>query len=346
MGQGMRYSQAEKIEAIRLVEGSSLSVRRTLGELGVPRSTFYRWYAAYARDGYDGLAPRSGQKRRFWNRIPDEERERVAELAIENPEFSPRELAWHITDREGYFVSESSVYRILKAYDLVASPNYIVLSAASEFRHKTRRVHELWQTDFTWMKVIGWGWYYLSTILDDYSRYIIAWRLSTGMAASDVKETLDRAIEKTGVTDVRVRHRPRLLSDNGSAYISKELQTYLAEHEIAHTRGRPYHPMTQGKIERYHRTMKNIVTLQNYYAPGELRRQLDHFVRWYNHERYHESLDNLTPADVYCGRDREIATARELVKLQTLERRRRVNLGLKVRKEAPIRPAELRESVC
>ena len=341
----MRYRQAEKMEVIRLVEGSSLPVRQTLAELGVPRSTFYRWYAAYAREGYDGLASRQGQKRRFWNRIPDVERERVAELAIEKPELSPRELAWHITDSEGWFVSESSVYRILKAYDLVASPAYIVLSAADEFRHKTRRVHELWQTDFTWMKVIGWGWYYLSTILDDYSRYIIAWFLSTGMAATDVKETLDRAIEKTGATDVRVRHRPRLLSDNGSAYISKELGAYLAEKEIAHTRGRPYHPMTQGKIERYHRTMKNVVTLQNYYAPWELEQELERFVHWYNHERYHESIKNLTPADVYHGRDRELVTARELVKLQTLDRRRRENLGLKVKKEEPIRPAELRESV-
>jgi len=341
----VRYSQTEKMEVIRLVEGSSLSVRRTLAQLGVARSTFYRWYAAYSRGGYDGLAPRSYQRRRLWNRIPDRERERVAELAIEKPELSPRELAWHITDREGWFVSESSVYRILKAYDLVASPNYIVLSAADEFRHKTRRVHELWQTDFTWMKVTGWGWYYLSSILDDYSRYIIAWTLSTGMAASDVKETLDCAIEKTAATDVRVRHRPRLLSDNGSAYISKELRTYLSEHEIAHTRGRPYHPMTQGKIERYHRTMKNVVTLENYYAPWELEKQLERFVKWHNHERYHESLNNLTPADVYHGRDREITTARQIVKLQTLERRRRENLGLKVKNEEPIKPAELRESV-
>jgi transposase InsO family protein len=288
---------------------------------------------------------RGGQRRRFWNRIPEGERERVVELAVEKPELSPRELAWHITDTEGWFVSESSVYRILKSYDLVASPAYIVVSAAEEFRHKTKRVHELWQTDFTWLKVTGWGWYYLSTVLDDFSRYIVSWKLATGMGAEDVKETLEGAIEKTGVTDVRVRHRPRLLSDNGSAYVSKELQAYLAEREIAHTRGRPYHPMTQGKVERYHRTLKNIVTLQKYYAPWELEREVDRFVHWYNEERYHESLDNLTPADVYHGRTRELKTARELVKLQTLERRQRQNLGMKVKKEEPIRPAELRESV-
>jgi transposase InsO family protein len=342
----MRYSQTEKMEVIRLVEESALPVSQTLRELDIPRSTFYRWYRSYEQAGYGGLATRAGQKRRFWNRIPDVERERVGELAIEKPELSPRELAWHITDREGWFVSESSVYRILKAYDLVASPNYIVLSAASEFQHKTRHVHELWQTDFTYMKVIGWGWYYLSTILDDYSRYIIAWVLSTGMAATDVKQTLDLAVEKTGVTDVRVHHRPRLLSDNGPAYISKELADYLAEKEIAHTRGRPYHPMTQGKIERYHRTMKNVVTLQNYHAPWELQQELERFVDGYNNKRYHEALKNLTPADVYHGRDRQLVTARELVKMQTLERRRRENLGLKLKKEDPIRPEELRESVC
>jgi transposase InsO family protein len=221
--------------------------------------------------------PKPSQRRRFWNRIPEEERERVVKVAIDKPELSPRELAWHITDTEGWFISESSVYRILKSFDLVTSPNYIVISAADEFRHKTRRVHELWQTDFTWLKVTGWGWYFLSSILDDYSRYIIAWRLSSTMAAEDVTRTLDQAVEKTGVTDVRLRHRPRLLSDNGPAYVSKELRQYLSEKDISHTRGQPYHPQTQGKIERYHRTMKNLVTLQNYYAPWELEREIDRY---------------------------------------------------------------------
>lgn len=341
----MRYSATEKMEIIRLVEGANAPIKRTLEELDVPRRSFYRWYRAYFTGGYEGLLPKPSQRRRFWNRIPEEEQGRVVEIAIEKPELSPRELAWHITDREGWFISESSVYRILKSYDLVTSPNYIVISAADEFRHKTRRVHELWQTDFTWLKVTGWGWYFLSSILDDYSRYIIAWMLSTTMAAKDVTKTLDRAVEKTGVTEVRVRHRPRLLSDNGPAYVSKELREYLSERDISHTRGQPYHPQTQGKIERYHRTMKNLVTLQNYYAPWELEREVDRFVRWYNTERYHEGLNNLTPDDVYRGRGREILTARELLKMQTLERRKRYNLGMRVKKEPAIRPAELRESV-
>jgi hypothetical protein len=136
-----------------------------------------------------------------------------------------------------------------------------------------------------------------------------------------------------------------LLRYYGPAYISKELREYLEEREISHTRGKPYHPQTQGKIERYHRTLKNLVTLQHYYVPWELEREIKRFVHWYNHERYHESLDNLTPADVYHSRSRELLTARELLKMQTLERRRCYNLGMKMRKETLIRPAELRECV-
>ena len=134
-------------------------------------------------------------------------------------------------------MSESSVYRILKAADLITSPAYVLMSASDAFQNPTTRVHEMWQTDFTYFRVIHWGWYYLSTVLDDFSRYIIAWKLSSTMAATDVKDTLDQALAATGVDQIRVKHRPRLLSDNGPAYLSGELREYLGERRMAHTRG-------------------------------------------------------------------------------------------------------------
>lgn len=341
----MSYSPAEKMEIIRLVEASVLPVKRTLEELDVPRSSFYRWYSAYVDGGYDALENESSSPRRFWNRIPQCERERVVERALADPELTPRELAWQITDTEGTFISESSVYRILKSFDLITSPAYVVLSAAEKFQHPTRRVHELWQTDFTYLHVTSWGWYYLSTVLDDFSRYIIAWRLFAGMAADDVKKLLDDALARTGVTHVAVRHRPRLLSDNGACYISEALRAYLEEKGMGHTRGRPYHPQTQGKIERYHRTLKNVVTLRNYYIPDELEREIGRFVEYYNNKRVHESLDNLTPADVYNGRGREILTARQRIKVLTLRQRMRYNRGLPVRDEEIVTPAEIRAGV-
>lgn len=341
----MRYSAAEKMEIIRLVEASVLPVKRTLEELDVPRSSFYRWYKAYIDGGYDALENQNSSPRQFWNRIPPCERERVVERALADPELTPRELAWQITDTEGTFISESSVYRILKSYDLITSPAYVVLSAAEKFQHPTRRIHELWQTDFTYLHVKSWGWYYLSTVLDDYSRYIIAWKLFTGMSADDVKELLDAAVAKTGVTNVAVRHRPRLLSDNGPCYISQALSMYLEENGIKHTRGRPFHPQTQGKIERYHRTLKNVITLRNYYIPDELEYEIARFVEYYNHKRVHESLQNLTPADVYTGRGREILTARQRIKVVTLRRRMRYNRGLPVRDEELVTPAIIRAGV-
>lgn len=322
----MTLSASEKYEVIRLVEESELSVRRTLNELGVSRSSFYRWYKAYRDDGYEGLVARNKSPRQFWNKLPESVREQCLEVALEHPELSPRELAWHITDQHEYFISESSVYRLLKQYDLITSPAYILLQAGDKFHTPTKRINELWQTDFTYFKIVGWGWYFLSTVLDDYSRYIISWKLTTTMSADDVKLTLDDAIEQTGVAQVMVKHRPRLLSDNGPCYLSKELREYLDEQKIEHTRGAPYHPQTQGKIERYHRSMKNVVKLENYYYPWKLEKAIRQFVDYYNHQRYHESLDNVTPADMFYGRYEEIMGRRQLIKQQTLQRRKEENL--------------------
>ena len=250
----------------------------------------------------------------------------MVDAAVADPAQSPRELAWQLTDRDGHFLSESSVYRILRAHDLITSPAYVVLSAATRFSHPTHRPNELWQTDFTYLPVVGWGWYSLSTVLDDYSRFILAGLLRTSMQASDVTETLDLARAHTAVDRVQVVHRPRLLSDNGPAYLSGTLATYLATHGMAHTRGAAYHPMTQGKIERYHRSLKNVVKLEKYYSPWELERALTGFVEDYNHRRLHESLDNVTPADVYYGRRPAILARRERIKQRTWQQRRQENL--------------------
>jgi transposase InsO family protein len=300
-----------------------VSARKTLIELDVARSTFYDWYSKYREGGYDGLADRSTRSKRFWNRIPEEIKDQIVDIALEYPDKSPRQLAWYITDTQHYFISESSVYRILKAYDLITSPAYVLLSASERFSQPSQRVNELWQTDFTYLRVIGWGWYYLSTVMDDFSRYLIAWQLSPTMGAEDVMATLDAALERTGVESVRLRHRPRLLSDNEPAYVSKNLPEYLAERGMTHTRGRPYHPQTQGKIERYHRSMKNVVKLEHYHFPWQLEQAIRDFVAYYNNERYHESLENGTPADVYSGRHREVLSERARIKRLTMQRRKR-----------------------
>src|SRR5262245_34884475 len=221
--------------------------------------------------------------------------------------------------------SEATVYRLLKDHGLITSPAFILMKAADRFANPTTAPNQLWQTDFTYLKVIGWGWFYLSTVLDDFSRYILAWKLCTTMSATDVSDTLQVALRGSGLNQVKLLHRPRLLSDNGPSYVSSELGKWLEDNGIRHIRGRPYHPMTQGKIERYHRSMKNRILLDNYYLPGQLEQSIEEFVSYYNNCRYHESLDNLTPADVYFGRGQVILERREKIKRKTIEQRRRLN---------------------
>jgi transposase InsO family protein len=318
----MRYPASEKLEIIHLVEQSHLPAKRTLNKLGIQPATFYRWYDRYQSDGPEALEDKSCRPKQVWNRIPDTIRAKIVQLALDQPELSPRELATRFTDTQAYFVSEASVYRLLKAHDLITSPAFVVVKAADEFKDKTTAPNQMWQTDFTYLKVIGWGWFYLSTILDDFSRYIIAWKLCTTMKADDVTDTLQLALAASGCDKARVVHKPRLLSDNGSSYISGDLAKWLEAQGMAHVRGAPCHPQTQGKIERWHQTLKNRLLLENYYLPGDLEASIGRFVDYYNHHRYHESLKNLTPADVYFGQGQTILLERERIKRKTIQNRR------------------------
>ena len=318
----MRYFASDKLEIIRLVETSSLSVRRTLATIGIPKSTFYAWLERYERGGFEALEDRRPRPGRSWNRIPDDVRERIVKLALDEPEMSSRAVAVAFTDREQSFVFESSVYRILKANGLITAPAFLCLKAADRFANPTTAVNQLWQTDFTYLKVAGWGWFFLSTVLDDFSRYIVSWKLCVTMSAADVTETLELALQAAGLDDVAIKKRVRLLSDNGPSYVAKDLAEWLDDQGMAHTRGKPYHPMTQGKIERWHLSLKSRILLENYYLPGDLRNAVADFVEHYNHRRYHESLKNLTPADVYSGRGETILLQRERIKQKTIEQRR------------------------
>jgi transposase InsO family protein len=304
------------------VDRSELGVNKTLQQLGIHKSTFYKWYKAYLTKGAVGLDMQR-KTRQQWNSIPEAQKHLVVEVALEHTALSPRELAVKITDEQRVFISESSVYRILKAKGLITTPAHIRLSASNEFRDKTAFVHQMWQTDFTYFKILGWGWYYLSTILDDYSRFIIHWELCKTMKAEDVQRSVETAMDKALLSPYQ---RPKLLSAGGACYIACELKDYLKLKGIRHVHGKINHPQTQGKIERYHRSMKNVVKLDNYYCPDELNANLKQFVHYYNYSRYHESLDNVTPADVYWGRKEQILKQSEKIKQQTLAKRKKLYL--------------------
>jgi transposase InsO family protein len=258
-------------------------------------------------------------RKQYWKQIPEEEKQLILETALDYPERSSREVACLFTDTHKRYVSESSVYRILKQNGLITTPAFMLLKASDEYKDKTHRVNEMWQTDFTYFKIPGWGWYYLSTVLDDYSRFIVHWKLYKSMKSEDVEDTIDAALVKS---NLKPNEKPKLLSDNGSCYIANDFKAYVKSQDIKHIRGRVNHPQTQGKIERYHRSMKNVIKLDVYYSPMELEHALKKFVHYYNYERYHESLNNVTPADKYYGKAARKLERRKKIKQQTLHDRR------------------------
>ena len=319
-------STTEKLDVIRLAECSDLPKAQVLATFDIPPSTYYRWQRRYRRGGRIALEDMTTRRGASWNQLLDDERRMVLDMAIVQPELSSRELAFKITDSCGFSVSESTVYRLLKKAGLIRAVERKTFPASSEYHDKPGRVNAQWQTDASYFKAVGWGWYYLISVLDDYSRRIIAWRLQADMTAESFSDVVELACEAVGLDAMDVEHRPRLVSDRGAALISGDFETYLEERGIGHILASPYHPQTNGKIERYHRSCKERVNLDVHETPMELEREIGAFIRWYNTERYHEALGNVTPDDVYFGRRETILDQRKKLKQKTLARRRARNV--------------------
>ena len=321
-------SAQEKLDVLRAVEASPLPVREALTGLDVSRTTYYRWRRTFRSQGLEGLKDASPYKGRVWNQLLPRERETILEVAMVCPQWSPREMACHIADRCGFAVSESTVYRTLKRAGWVKPRETKTFPAGPEYRVKTRGVNEQWQTDATYLLAKNWGWYYLISVLDDYSRRILGWRLQASMDADAFSEVMEDALEATGLDRLPQPRRPRLVTDRGPALVSRDFGVYLEVRGLGHILASPYHPQTMGKIERYHRSCKEQVNLVVWETPDQLEAEIARFIAWYNAERYHEALGNVTPDDVYFGRREGILKRREELKQKTLARRRRKNKGV------------------
>jgi putative transposase len=318
-------SAEQKLEILRAVESSGLAIREAISRVGVAERTYYRWKRKFRGQGHGGLRDKPTRDGVVWNRLLDREQRRVLEVALAHPEWSSREVSCHICDHSGFTVSESTVYRILKAEGWIKSRVVKTFPASSEYRIKTVRPNQQWQTDATYLLVKNWGWYYLISVLDDYSRRILAWRLQPSMDAGAFSEVIELACEAACIDGAPPGRRPKLVSDRGPGLISRVLGAYLEAKGIGHILASPYHPQTNGKIERYHRTAKERIRLLVWTEPGALDREINDLVTYYNRKRYHEALGNVTPDDVYYGRREAILHRRRSLRQKTLFRRREEN---------------------
>lgn len=312
----------EKLTLLLAVEHSGFKVTEALKRLDIPSSTYYRWRAKMKREGVSGLKDKKPTPKRQWNSLTPAEEKIIVSTANELPELSCREISFYITDNKDFTVSESSVYRILKREGMIRETNIESFPAAKEYHTRPGYVNEQWQTDATYLHVEGWGWYYLISVLDDYSRKIIAWKVQDSMTAEDFIEVLEEACDKVGLDKDEM---PNLVSDRGPALISDDLKDYLNEQNIHHILASPYHPQTNGKIERYHKSLKSKVKLHVYGCPNDLKAEVGKFISYYNKKRYHESLGNVTPDDVFYGKREEVIKLREEKRRLTLARRKEYN---------------------
>jgi putative transposase len=314
-----------KRQVIELVRRAPVPKNQTLSQLGLSASTYYRWQRRYRLHGEAGLVDRRPPPATVWNRMRPEEQNAILGAALREPDRSPRELACWLSDHGGFAVSESSVYRVLKRHGLIREVQMVGFPAGKQYRLKTTRVNEQWQSDASYFFVVGWGWYYLISVLDDFSRMILAWELKIDMTADSISDVVQQAVEWTGMDDVPVNDRSRLLTDNGSGYLAHAFEDYLHMLAIRHIRCSPHHPQTNGKIERFHETLKSRVNLLVYNSPEELRRAIREFIEFYNHRRYHEGIGNVAPADVYYQRRAAILKRRTQLKRITFDERFRYN---------------------
>ena len=324
-------SAVEKSEILALVADSGLPRRKALEHLGLPRSTYYRWLK---RQSEGRLEDRKGGSAIPWNKLSPEEGERILVEARASPELSSRQLALRLVDLKGMYVSESTVYRLLKREGLIKPAEIKGFKAGKEYHRKTKRPNQLWATDCAHIRVSHWGWYYLITVMDDYSRFILAWDLKSNMAAGSLIDVVQQAVDLTGMTDVPVENRTVLLSDNGPGYLSRQFNDYLNLVDIKHVVASPYHPQTNGKIERYHRSIKGEINLVPYEMPSKLKEAIQGFVEYYNYHRYHEGLGDVAPYDVYTGRHVRIIERRKEVKNRTLQARSSYNKTIRGKKDS------------
>jgi transposase InsO family protein len=318
-------SPEEKVKLVEELSNEPKLLER-LRELGIATSTYYSWKRRLAARGVAAFLAESSAPKSVWNRLSQAERDLIESEARKCTEMSPRLLAWMLLDQHGVAVSESTVYRVLKAKGLVRQRPLDQRPAAKVWKKPTKAVDEIWQMDGTNFFIPQFGYYKAIPVIDDHSRKVLACPLlpdESGQSASDAFEMAMETAQREGHV---IETRPTLLTDNGAGFSGEVLAKYLKARGVRHIFGAPYHPQTQGKVERFNRTLKERVNLWLHGTPDDLRAAIGRENEGYN-ERPHEALKNVCPNDVYAGRQEEVLERRAKIRLETMARRYAYNMG-------------------
>ena len=325
----MKFSAVEKAKLVEELASEPNKVQR-LRELGIPTSTYYAWKRRVAERGAAAFIAEGSAPKRVWNRLSQSERDLIESEARKHTELSPRLLAWMLLDQHGVAVGETTVYRVLKAKGLVRQRPQDQRPAAKEWKKPTKAVDEIWQLDGTTFFIPEFGYYKAIPVIDDHSRKLLACPLKIDESSQSASDAMEMALETAQREGHVLETRPTLLTDNGAGFAGEIMAKYLKARGVKHIFGAPYHPQTQGKVERFNRTLKEKVNLWVYGTPEDLQAAIDKMGVAYN-DTPHEALKNVSPNDVYAGKKDEVLERRARIRLETMARRYAYNMAANVR---------------
>ena len=321
----MRFSRTEKAKLVLELACEPNKVQR-LRELGIPGSTYYAWKRRVAERGAAAFIAESSAPKRVWNRLSQSERDLIESEARKHTELSCRLLAMMLWDEHGVAVGETTVYRVLKPKGLVRQRPQDQRPAAKEWKKPTKTVDEIWQLDATNFFIPEFGFYKAIPVIDDHSRKLLACPVKPDESSQSASDAMELALEAAQREGHVIETRPTLLTDNGAGFAGEIMAKYLKARGVKHIFGAPYHPQTQGKVERFNRTLKEKVNLWVYRTPEDIQAAITKMIEAYN-DTPHEALKNVSPNDVYAGRKDEVLERRARIKLETMARRYAYNMG-------------------
>ena len=307
-----------------MINSSRLSVKDTCELMQLSPRRYYRWKKNYEQDGISGLEDQDSGPDLPYNKILPAEREAILEAADDYPDLKHRKLVPKLADEYSVSVSASTVYRVLKEDDQIKRRDVSAEdnSPNEDFDYTPDEPNELWQIDISYIPIVDHDFWYLISALDDYSRRIMNHVLSPTMGTDDLIGVID-----DGILDYELAEDPpKFLTDNGTQMTSNAFKEYVEGLEVDHLRAAYNHPETIGKIERYHRTVKDEnVFPKGYDDPYAAKKGIKEFIHYYNYERPHQALGQVTPHQVYTGEAERIKERREKLKQESLEKRQKIN---------------------
>lgn len=292
---------------------TEIAKRQLLAWLSLSSSKFYDWCQRYGKvNEHNGLVPRD-----HW--LEAWEKEAIVNYYECHPLEGYRRLTYMMMDDDVVAASASSVYRVLRSAGLLDRWNRKPSKKGTGFVQPLAP-HEHWHVDVSYLN-LGGTFYYLCSLLDGCSRYIVHWDVREAMKEADIEMIIQQALERyPGVT-------PRVISDNGPQFIARDFKDFIRLSGLSHVRTSPYYPQSNGKLERYHRTIKSdCIRPGEFETVEQAKAQIATYVEHYNHRRLHSAIGYITPADKLAGNAEKILAAREAKLAAAREQRRQKRL--------------------